>query len=101
MIFPEGTRTPYGSTPVLKRGAANIAVRCGCDLRVVHIHCTERVLTKQSRWYQIPPVKPFFTVSVRERISISTFMAKEEMPLPIAVRQLNRYLQQALTPEIL
>jgi len=46
-------------------------------------------------------VKPFFTVSVRERISISTFMAKEEMPLPIAVRQLNRYLQQALTPEIL
>lgn len=101
IIFPEGTRTRYGLPPVLKRGAANIAVRCGCDLRVVHIQCSERFLTKQGHWYQVPPVKPFFTVSVRERISISTFMAKEEDLQPIAVRHLNRFLQQALTPELL
>ncbi len=101
MIFPEGTRTRYGSAPVLKRGAANIAVRCGCDLRVVHIHCSEQVLDKQSRWYQTTPTKPFFTVSVRERISIGSFMAKEEGTQPIAVRHLNRFLEQALTPELL
>ncbi len=101
MIFPEGTRTRYGTAPVLKRGAANIAVRCGCDLRVVHIHCSEQILNKQSRWYQTSPAKPFFTISVRERISISSFMAKEEDTQPIAVRHLNRFLQQALTPELL
>ena len=35
----------------LQRGAANIAVRCGSDLRVVVIRCTEHMLGKQSKWY--------------------------------------------------
>ena len=30
----------------LQRGAANIAVRCGSDLRVVVIRCTEHMLGK-------------------------------------------------------
>ncbi|RLM22462.1 acyl-phosphate glycerol 3-phosphate acyltransferase [Brenneria alni] len=98
VIFPEGTRTRYGEPLVLQRGAANIAVRCGCDLRIVHIRCSQRMLDKQSRWYHIPPEKPYFTVSVRERISNKTFMATEDV-LPLAARRLNRLLQQSLTPE--
>lgn len=58
MIFPEGTRTRYQQPVVLQRGAANIAVRCGCDLRIVHILCSQQTLGKQSRWYQIPPENP-------------------------------------------
>jgi len=50
LIFPEGTRTRYGEALKLQRGAANIAVRAGCDLRVVHITCSQRMLEKQSRW---------------------------------------------------
>ncbi|MBJ7222270.1 MULTISPECIES: lysophospholipid acyltransferase family protein [unclassified Brenneria] len=100
IIFPEGTRTRYGEPMVLQRGAANIAVRCGCDLRIVHIRCNQKMLDKQSRWYQIPPEKPFFTVSVRERIGNKTFMATEEKDaLPLAARRLNRLLHQSLTPE--
>ncbi|PWC20032.1 1-acyl-sn-glycerol-3-phosphate acyltransferase [Brenneria roseae subsp. roseae] len=98
IIFPEGTRTRYGEPIVLQRGAANIAVRCGCDLRVVHIHCSQQTLGKQSRWYHIPPEKPYFTVSVRERIRSQIFMAPEEAH-SLAARRLNRLLQQSLTPE--
>ncbi|MFE8152422.1 lysophospholipid acyltransferase family protein [Brenneria goodwinii] len=96
IIFPEGTRTRYGEPMVLQRGAANIAVRCGCDLRIVHIHCSQQTLGKQSRWYHIPPEKPHFTVSVRERISSKKVMAQEDA-LPLAARRLNRLLQQSLT----
>ncbi|RNM20961.1 lysophospholipid acyltransferase family protein [Dickeya undicola] len=96
MIFPEGTRTRYQQPVTLQRGAANIAVRCGCDLRIVHIHCSQQTLGKQSRWYQIPPEKPCFTIRVRERISSQAFITGED-ELPLAARRLNRFLQQSLT----
>ncbi|WP_416412782.1 lysophospholipid acyltransferase family protein [Pantoea sp. App145] len=99
LIFPEGTRTRYGEPLKLQRGAANIAVRAGCDLRVVHISCTQRMLDKQSRWYQIPPVKPRFTVRVQSRIASQRFYEAHEDAQPLAARHLTRYLQQALTPE--
>lgn len=99
LIFPEGTRTRYGEPLQLQRGAANIAVRAGCDLRVVHITCTERMLDKQSRWYQIPLVKPLFTVRVKSRIASQAFSEAEEDAQPLAARRLTRHLQQALVPE--
>ncbi|WP_338562789.1 lysophospholipid acyltransferase family protein [Erwinia sp. E_sp_B04_7] len=99
MIFPEGTRTRYGEPLKLQRGAANIAVRCGCDLRIVHIRCSQRMLDKQSRWYQVPPEKPRFTVTVGERIESQQFMAGNEDAQPLAARHLTQFLQQALTPE--
>lgn len=98
MIFPEGTRTRYGEPLQLQRGAANIAVRCGCDLRIVHISCTQRMLDKQSRWYQAPPEKPLFTVRVGERIDSQQFMAGDEDAQPLAARRLTKFLQHALTP---
>lgn len=99
LIFPEGTRTRYGEPLKLQRGAANIAVRAGCDLRVVHISCTQRMLDKQSRWYQIPLVKPLFTVRVQSRIDSQAFSEADEDAQPLAARRLTRYLQQALVPE--
>lgn len=98
LIFPEGTRSRHGQALVLQRGAANIAVRCGCDLRIVHIRCSQHTLSKQRRWYHIPARKPFFSVKVGERISSTTFITGEPAILPLAARRLNRFLQQALTP---
>lgn len=43
----------------LQRGAANIAVRCASDLRIVTIGCSEHLLDKQSKWYDVPPDRPF------------------------------------------
>lgn len=90
LIFPEGTRTTPGDKMVLQRGAANIAVRCQCDLRVVVIHCSEKFLDKTSRWYQVPATKPVFRIMVGERVKIDAFNHQHEPSL--AARQLNRHL---------
>lgn len=99
ILFPEGTRTRYGEPLRLQRGAANIAVRCGCDLRIVRISCSQRMLDKQSRWYQAPPEKPLFTVRVGERIDSQQFLAGNEDAQPLAARHLTQFLQQTLTPQ--
>jgi len=98
LIFPEGTRTRQGEEMVLQRGAANIAVRCGSDLRVVRIHCSEHLLDKQSRWYDIPPRKPLFQVVVHERVQIKHFFDAKSQEPALAARQLNRHLLHLLSP---
>lgn len=98
IIFLEGTRSRYGESIVLQRGAANIAVRCGCDVRIVHIRCSQDTLGKQSRWYHIPPEKPYFSVAVCERIDNKNF-ASADIASSLAARRLNHYLQQSLTLE--
>lgn len=98
IIFPEGTRTRYGEPIVLQRGAANIAVRCGCDIRIVHIRCSQHTLSKQNRWYQVPLEKPHFSVTVHERIDNRAFVS-DDVASPLAARRLNHYLQQSLTLE--
>lgn len=97
LIFPEGTRTRFGEAITLQRGAANIAVRCGSDMRVVLIHCSEHLLDKKSRWYDVPPNKPFFTVDVRERVNTHDFYDAAQQEPALAARQLNRHLQHRLT----
>ncbi|CBG91036.1 lysophospholipid acyltransferase family protein [Citrobacter rodentium] len=98
LIFPEGTRTRPGEAMTLQRGAANIAVRCHSDLRVVTIHCSERMLDKESKWYQVPPVKPLFTVEVRERLKINHFYDADSPEPALAARRLNRHLLLKLQP---
>lgn len=97
LIFPEGTRTRSGEAISLQRGAANIAVRCHSDLRVVVIHCSEPLLDKKSHWYDVPPVKPVFTVDVRDRVNIDAFYDAKTQEPALAARQLNRHLQHRLT----
>ncbi|MFB4355777.1 lysophospholipid acyltransferase family protein [Pantoea sp. BS_4] len=98
LIFPEGTRTSPDKPMTLQRGAANIAVRCGSDLRVVIIHCSEHLLDKQSKWYNVPPAKPLFSVEVRERIAIDSFYTANSQEPALAARQLNRHLLLQLQP---
>lgn len=98
LIFPEGTRTRPGEPLAIQRGAAQIAVRSGCPLRLVHIYCDQRYLDKQSRWYQIPARKPMITVSVQQRIESLNFVTAQDEPLTLAARRLSHYLRQELVP---
>nr|WP_228066280.1 lysophospholipid acyltransferase family protein [Superficieibacter sp. 1612_C1] len=98
LIFPEGTRTTPGEAMTLQRGAANIAVRCNSDLRIVTIHCSERMLDKESKWYQVPPTKPLFTINVGERVRISKIYDAKSQEPALAARQLNRHLLLQLQP---
>ncbi|NQF21060.1 1-acyl-sn-glycerol-3-phosphate acyltransferase, partial [Enterobacter hormaechei] len=86
-----------GEAMTLQRGAANIAVRCNSAVRVVVIHCSERMLDKQSSWYNVPTNKPVFTVDVRERINIHDFYDASQHEPALAARQLNRHMQHQLT----
>lgn len=96
LIFPEGTRSRPGEAMTLQRGAANIAVRCGSDLRIVAIRCSEHLLDKQSKWYDIPPNRPLFEVAARERVHIDKFYDATTQEPALAARQLNRHLLDKL-----
>ena len=101
LIFPEGTRTRPGEAMTLQRGAANIAVRCGSDLRVVTICCSEHLLDKQSKWYDVPPAKPIFTVTARGRVRSALFYDAHPQEPALAARQLNRHLLLQLQTDTL
>lgn len=96
LIFPEGTRTHPSEKMTLQRGAANISVRCRSDLRVVVIHCSENMLGKQTKWYDVPPNKPIFQINVRDRVRIEQFYNANSQEPALAARQLNRHLLQQL-----
>lgn len=99
LIFPEGTRSRQGAPLKLQRGAANLAVRSGCDIRIVHIHCSQRFLDKGGKWYQIPRTKPQFTVEVKARFSAGDFFARGDRSPALAARRLTEHLARVLVPE--
>ncbi|WP_434779125.1 lysophospholipid acyltransferase family protein [Neisseria sp. Ec49-e6-T10] len=97
LIFPEGTRTTPGQSIQLQRGAANIALRSKVDIRIARIHCDLPMLTKQGKWYNIPPAKPTFTISIDEKIHIHDFISDGDEALAADARRLTQYLQQKLS----
>ncbi|MDW5500336.1 lysophospholipid acyltransferase family protein [Pseudomonas lundensis] len=99
LIFPEGTRTTPGTALALQRGAANIALRGRCDIRVVHIHCQPPMLTKQGKWYKIPAVKPQFHITVQDKIDARAFIHANDVSPALAARRLTQYLTDALQSE--
>lgn len=97
VIFPEGTRTTPNTKPKLQRGAANIAVRVPCDMRLVHVSCTETLLSKESKWYNIPKNKPVFKVDVLDKISPTPFLEQAKGIPSLAARKLTVSLTHSLT----
>ncbi|MBL4829365.1 MAG: 1-acyl-sn-glycerol-3-phosphate acyltransferase [Aliivibrio sp.] len=97
LVFPEGTRTKEQGEIALQRGASQIAVRTETDLRVIHISVSPSFLTKEKRWYQVPTVKPMFTVEVKERIVVKQFI-EDACSLSLAARALNKHLNKVLFP---
>lgn len=89
LIFPEGTRSIPNKPIKLQRGAANIALRCQVDIRVIHIKCAPPFLIKEQKWYDIPIKKACFNITVGEKISIADFVSPNTT---VAARQLTRYL---------
>ena len=99
LIFPEGTRTTPGEEIHLQRGAANIALRCQADIRLVAIHCDQPMLTKQGKWYNIPPTKPLFQIVTKEKISAMDYIADGDASPAIAARRLTQILNQKIDPK--
>jgi 1-acyl-sn-glycerol-3-phosphate acyltransferase len=98
IIFPEGTRTPASGDIVLRRGAANIAVRGMRDVTPVVIHCEPATLGKGEKWWQVPERQVHFRIEVREDIKIGHFLADGASEV-MAARHLTQYLQNYFTEE--
>ncbi|MGY3857465.1 lysophospholipid acyltransferase family protein [Aeromonas sp. NJAU223] len=97
LIFPEGTRTTPGEPIRLQRGAAQLALRGQVTLQPVRIHCSERFLTKQDKWFQTPKRKPVFTLEFLPQIETREGVADAQHS-GLAARQLTRLLTRVLQP---
>lgn len=91
LIFPEGTRTTMGQPIKLQRGVANLALRLGADIRILHINCTPFFLTKEDKWYNPPSATVQFTVEVGELVDIQPWLPKDSM-YALPARRLTEYL---------
>ncbi|WP_203143254.1 lysophospholipid acyltransferase family protein [Marinobacter mangrovi] len=98
IVFPEGTRTTPRHPISLKRGASQIAVRCGVDITPVLIDCTPTTLTKQDRWYEVPARRMHFTITVKDAIEIDPFI-KDRVPSR-AARTLTQHLTHFFINEV-
>lgn len=98
IIFPEGTRTTPGKPLVLKRGAANIAIRTAADITPVLISCRPTTLTKENRWYQVPASKVHMRLRVDDLISVAPYL-RDNTP-SVAARQLTADLADYFDKEL-
>jgi 1-acyl-sn-glycerol-3-phosphate acyltransferase len=98
IIFPEGTRTPRGEPPALKRGAANIAVRGARPVTPVRISCEPLTLGKGDKWWHVPPRRASFRIHVMDDIGTERFLAPG-VPDVVAARRLTDYLQHYFMEE--
>jgi 1-acyl-sn-glycerol-3-phosphate acyltransferase len=98
IIFPEGTRTVRGEPLRLQRGAARVAIHGDIDITPVRIRCTPATLAKGEKWYQVPPRRPHFRITVDETIAVSPFLAGAANHA-LAARHLNRHLTDHFSRE--
>jgi 1-acyl-sn-glycerol-3-phosphate acyltransferase len=98
IVFPEGTRTTPDEDIILKRGAANIAVRAQSDITPVLIGCTPTTLTKQDKWYQVPSRRVHFWMKVQDQIEIAPYL--DERNPSVAARSLTQYLTGYFSKEL-
>jgi 1-acyl-sn-glycerol-3-phosphate acyltransferase len=98
IIFPEGTRSVPGKPYRFQRGAAAIALQAGAVVTPVTLSCYPSTLTKAEPWYSIPYRRRFhLAMHVGEDIPLAAFQQLE--PKSIAVRRLNRFLQDYFTQQ--
>jgi len=99
IVFPEGTRTPADGRMTLKRGAANIALRAGCNITPVTIRCEPRTLGKGDKWWLVPARMARFTIQVGEDIEIQQFRDASASD-GAAARRLTEFLLNYFTEEV-
>jgi len=97
IMFPAGTRTVPGQRHVFKRGAAWIAIRSGAEILPIQIRCEPIMLTKNTKWYQVPPAPGHYTITVGSALRPSEFWPAGTSPTQAAVR-LTQQLENLLDP---
>lgn len=100
LIFPEGTRTKLDATEFeLKRGAANLAIRCKADVHFIHVHQKPRILAKEQPWHYIPKLTSQYHFSVGKYLKYEEFACTEPEKVPLAVRHLTQEFAHIMQEE--
>lgn len=98
LVFPEGTRTAEDGIIRLRRGAAQIAIRCRRDITPVSVSCVPRSLTRRLHWYQVPVRPMHFRIEVLDDIAIAPYL-DDALPEALAARRLTDDLTRYFTSE--
>ena len=78
MVYPEGSRTPPEGLRDFERGAAQIALRAGCDIVPVVISVRPRTLMKGQRFSDVPERCPEWQVEVGDPIRPAAYLQPGE-----------------------
>ncbi|HWL73829.1 MAG TPA: lysophospholipid acyltransferase family protein [Burkholderiaceae bacterium] len=99
VLFPECTRTADDGVIRLQRGAAHVAVRSGCPVIPVTIEFSEPLLTKKSRWWLAPRVRPRVRVAAHAAIDPRQFL-QDGHSVSRAARALTEHLREFYVREL-
>lgn len=100
IIFPEGTRTPPGQRPKLKRGAMSVALKSHTSPLMVHIDCTPLSLTKNTPWWDVPEKAMHFKFNVLGTLPIDAYLEQYQTHAPLATRAMSRDVFSILFPQL-
>jgi 1-acyl-sn-glycerol-3-phosphate acyltransferase len=93
VLFPEGTRTTTGEPPRFRRGAAQVALRAGCQVLPVMIECSPPALTKSRTWWQVPERPWRLYVKFYPPQDLTAFGVCGGQPHGISARRLTQTLE--------
>jgi 1-acyl-sn-glycerol-3-phosphate acyltransferase len=98
LVFPEGTRSPWGSFGKFQRGAAHISLASGRPIVAVTIHCHPRMLGSGRKWHDVAGEKSRFEMRIAGRLEPADYL-KNSASIPIAARRMTQdllaiYLQE-------
>lgn len=95
IIFPEGTRTPRHGKNNYKKGAARIALYCGCDVQPIFIGGSDKYgLGKHDPLWSYNHVEPYlYDLKKLPVISIDEY---KDLSEPIAAKRLTDKMEEVL-----
>lgn len=96
IIFPEGTRTPWGERPHLRHGAMVTALRGRIAPTIVRIRCEPLGLFKGAPWWHAPERKMHYVFEAAERLPIDGLLELYASCPPKAVRALARSVYNSI-----
>jgi len=91
LVFPEGTRSPWGSFGKFHRGAAHIALASGAPIVAVAIRCRPRMLGSGRKWHDVADRSSSFEMRIAGRLDPAAYR-DAGVSTPIAARRMTEDL---------
>lgn len=100
ILFPEGTRSTPGEPLRFCRGAAQVAVRSGCEVLPVVIRCEPLALGKGQSWHTVSDRPWRLRICICPPRKLSELGWREGMPHGVAARRVTQAMQDFFTRQL-